>query len=76
MAMGWQGEGQCCCVGLGLWPHSEGLWGSGIFGFGFVPTNEMGQLLGHIKLSPQAVSSSRGLVGRDTCSSCFTFSML
>lgn len=25
MAMGWQGEGQCCSVGLGLWPLSEGL---------------------------------------------------
>lgn len=39
-------EGQCCCgqpcVGLGLWPCSEGLWGSGIF----VPTNGNGKAFG------------------------------
>lgn len=45
-----QGEEQCCCghpfVGLGLWPGLEELWGSGIFGFGFVPTRGNGDAFG------------------------------
>lgn len=63
-----QSEGQCWCghpfVCLGLWPCLEGLWGSGFFGFGFVPTNGNGDAFGtHQIVTPPGCVQQQGLMG-------------
>lgn len=74
MAMGCATVRGSAAVGTPVW-----IWVYGLAqrDFGAVaslsPPMEMAKLLGHIKLSPPGCELQQGLMGRDTCTSCFTF---